>query len=113
MNLWKKIKSLFTRKKEPPTLEGIFEGRKIYPEKGLIPTKVADEARHIVSLPLPSEREHQQQIRRLFNDSNFGIKKQPASQTYTQKKVRGLPPRSARNKRMWHSATKEELEEED
>ena len=35
----------------------------------------------------------------------------PASQTYTLKKIRGLPPMSARNKRMWRSATKEELEE--
>ena len=39
-------------------------------------------------------------------------RRQPASQTYTQKKVRGLPPRSAFSKRMWRTqVSKEELDE--
>ena len=40
-------------------------------------------------------------------------RRQPASQTYTRKKkIRGLPPRSARNKRMWRTqVSKEELDE--
>jgi len=38
--------------------------------------------------------------------------RQPASQTYTGRKVRGMPPRSARNKRMWKlQVSKEELDE--
>ena len=37
---------------------------------------------------------------------------QPASQTYTQKKVRGLPPKPAFSKRMWRTqVSKEELDE--
>jgi len=39
-------------------------------------------------------------------------RRQPASQTYTGRKVRGMPPRSARNKRMWKlQVSKEELDE--
>ena len=39
-------------------------------------------------------------------------RRQPASQTYTQKKVRGLPPRAAFSKRMWRTqVSKEELDE--
>jgi len=39
-------------------------------------------------------------------------RRQPASQTYTGIKVRGMKPRSARNKRMWRlQVSKEELEE--
>ena len=38
--------------------------------------------------------------------------RQPASESYTQKKVRGLPPRSAFSKRMWRTqVSKEELDE--
>ena len=38
--------------------------------------------------------------------------RQRASQTYTIKKIRGLPPRSAYKKRMWKlGVTKKELEE--
>jgi len=38
-------------------------------------------------------------------------KHQPASQTYTAKKIRGLPPRSAYKKRLWRTrVSKEELE---
>ena len=37
--------------------------------------------------------------------------RQPASKSYTQKKVRGLPPRSAFSKRMWRKVSKEELDE--
>ena len=38
--------------------------------------------------------------------------RQPASKSYTQKKVRGLPPRSAFSKRMWGTkVSKEELDE--
>ena len=38
--------------------------------------------------------------------------RQPASKSYTQKKVRGLPPRSAFSKRMWRTqVSKEELDE--
>jgi len=39
-------------------------------------------------------------------------RRQPASQTYTGIKVRGMKPRSARNKRMWRlQVSQEELDE--
>lgn len=39
-------------------------------------------------------------------------RRQPASQRYTREKIRGLPPRSARKKRMWRlQVSKEELDE--
>lgn len=63
--------------------------------------------------------EHQQQIEKLKTHPPHlkpfkytpSKPRQPASQTYTGKKVRGLPPQSARTKRMWKlQVSKEELE---
>ncbi len=91
MNLWKKIKALFTRKK--------LESK---PET----TKFMD-SKVVVKLTIPNNEDLFQYKRALQI-----VKIKNMERKYTEKKIRGMPPKSARNKKMWHSATKEELEEE-